>query len=130
MSAALAAAPAAAWLQALRPALLQACDDAVPPARLQAGVELLCRLEAQLLPAALIQRMGDIARLRELAARLCAQQALVPRALLAATLEGMLRLHFDDLEALFGEPEATEAAEVAPGPPEADTLALLRRWCG
>jgi hypothetical protein len=120
------AAPLAAWLQALRPALLQACDDALPAAQLRAGVDLLSRLETRWLPPALVERMGDVARLHALSERLATQDDDATRAVLRATLEGLLHLHFDDLDRLLGEtdPDLPQAL------PAGDGGAGLPRGCG
>lgn len=103
--------------------------------RVQLGLELLCKLEEQLLhPAlqrasarawpALAQAIGDVTRLRELSWRI--DDAELPRrALLVATLEGMARVHFETLETLLREADAAAMPWAAL---ERETRALLRRW--
>ena len=148
MLAALEAAPAAARQPLLR--LLQdlqhgledsfehwSLDPGPGLGRVQLGLELLCKLEEQLLhPAlqqasarawpALAQAMGDVARLRELSRRI--DDAELPRrALLVATLEGMAHLHLESLQALLQDVDAA----AMPWPAlEHETRALLRRWRG
>jgi hypothetical protein len=112
-------------------------DSRTGPERLQLGVELLCKLEEQLLhpalkrsraPAwpALTQAMGDVERLRELSARIDGAEAS-QRALLVGTLEGMARLHFDALQALLRDADAASMPWAAL---EHEMRALLRRWRG
>lgn len=105
------------------------------PDGLRLGVELLCKLEEQLLhPAlkqsrdqawpALAQAMGDVGRVRDLCGRIDAAEPL-RRPLLVATLEGMARLHFEALDALLREADAAALPWAAL---ERETRALLRRW--
>jgi hypothetical protein len=105
------------------------------PQRLQLGVELLCKLEEQLLhPAlkrsrgtawpALTQAMGDVERLRELSSRIDGAEAS-HRALLVGTLEGMARLHFETLQALLRD---ADAAAVPWAALAHEMQSLLRRW--
>ena len=112
-------------------------DSRTGPERLQLGVELLCKLEEQLLhpalkrsraPAwpALTQAMGDVERMRELSARIDAAEAS-QRALLVGTLEGMARLPVAGLQALLRD---ADAASMPWGALERETRALLRRWRG
>jgi hypothetical protein len=112
-------------------------DSRAGPDRLQLGVELLCKLEEQLLlPAlkrsraptwpALTQAMADVERLRELSSRIDEAEAS-QRALLVGTLEGMARLHFDALQGLLRD---ADAASMPWGALEREMRALLRRWRG
>ena len=101
----------------------------------QLGVELLCKLEEQLLhPAlqqarggpwpALAQSMADVTRLRELSRRVDGA-APAQHAVLLATLEGMARLHFEALQSLLRDAHAA----AMPWPALAqETRGLLRRW--
>lgn len=102
----------------------------------QLGIELLCKLEEQLLhPAlqrsrarfwpALAEAMGDIARLRALSSRIDAADA-VKRPFLVAALDGLTRLHFDALRELLRD--AAGSAEVDWDALEREARAMLARW--
>ena len=126
--------------------LQQALDtgfDAAQSARIgpavwqqQLGVELLCKLEEQLLhPAlqrsrarvwpALADAMGDLARLRTLSSRVDAADA-VQRPFLVAALDGMTRLHFDALRALLQEVAGDPA--IPWDALDREARGLLARW--
>ncbi len=152
--AALAAAPQPllALLEDLRQALLQRLDDFhratgrradrpagieadAAPHRLQLSVELLCKLEEQLLhPAlhdsrggtwpALAQSMRDVDAMRELAARL-GHAAPLHRPVVAALLEGMVRLHVEALDSQLREADESALPWDAL---EREMRGLLRRW--
>lgn len=132
--------PLLALLQDLQQALEDCFETWRPssragPERLQLGVELLFKLEEQLLyPAlkrsrdaawpALTEAMGDVERLRELSRRIDGAEAS-HRALLVGTLEGMARLHFEALQALLRDADPADMPWAAL---EQEMRALLRRW--
>lgn len=103
--------------------------------RLQLGVELLCKLEEQLLhPAlsasraeawpALGQAMGEVDTLRDLSA-LLGRTPDAQRSGVLTTLESLAQLHFSVLNDLL---QQADAAALPWQDLESETRALLARW--
>lgn len=101
----------------------------------QLGVELLCKLEEQLLhPAlrdsrgytwpALAQSMHDVTSLRALSARL-ADAAPLERPVVAVLLEGLVRLHVEALDRLLREADGSGLPSASL---ECEMRGLLKRW--
>lgn len=113
-------------------------EDAGPGSalrRLQLGLELLCKLEEQLLHPALSearafpwpsldQARQDVIELRDLSV-LLDRAAPLQRTVVVATLEGLARLHFSALDSMLHEADGTALPWSAL---ERETRALLRRW--
>lgn len=103
--------------------------------RLQLGLELLCKLEEQLLHPALSearafpwpsldQARQDVVALRDLSV-LLDRAGPLQRTVVVATLEGLAQLHFNALDTMLHEADGTALPWSAL---ERETRALLRRW--